>query len=82
MRQTVYTLCNADDVRDISRHFVDQEEGIRDLAIEAYWGTLIDVPDGLLEIDVDMTLMVVSIKDTHNDITIKYNIVAFDRREA
>lgn len=81
MRQTVYTLCYADDLRNIFRHFVDRS-GIRDLAIEAYWGTLIDVPDGLLEIDVDMTLMVVSIRDTHNDITIKYNIVAFDRREA
>jgi hypothetical protein len=82
MTDTIYTLCCAEDIGSISAHFVDKEEDIRDLAIEQYWGTLIDVPDGLLEIDVDMTLMVVSIQDTHNNITTEYNIIAFDRRQA
>lgn len=82
MRQTVYTLCHAYDIGNISQYFVGQEEDIRDLVIEAYWGTLTDVPDGLLEIDVDMTLMVASIRNTHSGHTVEYNILAFDRRGA
>jgi hypothetical protein len=79
--KTVYTLCHAKDTRNISEHFVDQKEDIYDLAVAAYWGTLVDVPDGRLEIVVDMTQMEVSIRDRRSNITIRYNILAFDRRE-
>jgi len=79
--QTVYMLHPARGTKDPMESFVDCAADIRDLVIQNYWGTLVDVPVGLLEVTVDMTQMMASVRNTRYNVTTWYDILAFDKRE-
>lgn len=78
--KTIYILCYAGDIRQVSDVYVTHEEDIKQLAIDHYWGILTKPVPGRLTVIVDMAVMTVTILDNKAKTTIKYDILAFERK--
>ncbi|MHC4298017.1 MAG: hypothetical protein ACYS7Y_12000 [Planctomycetota bacterium] len=75
--KTIYLLCHGENTTAMSRQYATTEEGIRDIAVDLYWGTLTNPNTGRLSVQVDMDLMVVSVHDTETSKCVSYRILAF-----
>jgi hypothetical protein len=72
---TIYTICYTEDIGNLSDDYTTTEEGIKQLAINHYWGKLTKVPLGRLTVTLDMVLNIVVVRDNEQDWDIEYNIV-------
>jgi hypothetical protein len=75
----IYVICYTEDIGNLSDDYVTTERGIKELAINHYWGKLTEVPPGRLTVTLDMVLNVVVVRDNKLERDIEYNIIQFEK---
>jgi hypothetical protein len=75
----IYVICYTEDIGNLSDDYVTTEEGIKQLAIDYYWGKLTSPQVGRLTVTLDMTLNITTVRDDELKVDIEYNILEFER---